>query len=141
MVIKTNSLEETIKLGQKIVPKLKGGTILELQGNLGSGKTTFVKGLALGLGIKKPVRSPTFNLIRTYVVKNNSKIKRLAHIDCYRLKNPQEIIEIGLTDYLKDPFTLTAIEWPQKIRLILKKYRTKKIIFSCIKENSRKIQL
>ncbi|KKR48694.1 MAG: putative ATPase or kinase [Candidatus Magasanikbacteria bacterium GW2011_GWC2_40_17] len=139
MVFTSHSEEETQKLGKKIGKKLPTGSILLLKGNLGSGKTTFLKGLAKELGIKKSLRSPTFNLMRVYHLKKNSRIKSFIHLDCYRIKNLQEIIEIGLFDYLDEKQTLAAIEWPEKIATQLKKYKTKKILFKVLSENKRKI--
>lgn len=140
MLIKSKNLQETLKLGKRISQQLKGGEILKLEGQLGAGKTAFVKGLALGLGIKKPVRSPTFNLIKIYNLKNKL-VKQLIHVDCYRLKNEAEIIELGLLDYLNQPNVVVAIEWSQKIKIILKKYKTKKLSFKIIDENQRLIQI
>ncbi|HPV70414.1 MAG TPA: tRNA (adenosine(37)-N6)-threonylcarbamoyltransferase complex ATPase subunit type 1 TsaE [Candidatus Magasanikbacteria bacterium] len=140
MLIKSKNLQETLKLGKRVSQQLKGGEILKLEGQLGAGKTAFVKGLALGLGIKKPVRSPTFNLIKIYNLKNKL-VKQLIHVDCYRLKNEAEIIELGLLDYLNQPNVVVAIEWSQKIKIILKKYKTKKLSFKIIDENQRLIQI
>lgn len=139
MIFLSRNEKETQKLGMKVAKKISGGLILLLEGNLGSGKTTFLKGLARELGIKKPLRSPTFNLMRVYRLKNNQKIKTFIHLDCYRVKNAQEIMEIGLFDYLKEKQTLTAIEWPEKILNQLKKYKTKKIRFKVLNEDKRKI--
>jgi len=141
MIVISKKLSETINLGKKLIKKLKGGEIIILQGDLGAGKTALVKGMALELGIKKPVRSPTFNLMRIYTIKKNSKIKKLIHVDCYRLKNTQEIIEIGLLDYLNQTQTITAIEWPEKISPILKKYKTTKILLESLGEEKRKITI
>lgn len=140
MLIKSKSLSETLGLGEKISQQLKGGEILKLEGQLGAGKTAFVKGMALGFNIKKPVRSPTFNLIKIYNLKNKP-IKQLVHVDCYRLKNEAEIVELGLLDYLNQPAIVVVIEWPQKIETILKKYKTKKLSFKIIDENQREIQI
>lgn len=139
MRIVTKNLKQTLELGKKIARQLKGGEIFKLEGDLGSGKTAFVKGLAAGLGINKPVRSPTFNLLKIYNVQKNKNIRTLVHVDCYRLKKPEEIVEIGLLDYLEKPKTVTAIEWPEKIETILKKYLAQKFSFRFLKENERSI--
>lgn len=131
---------ETKKLGRYLASKLKGGDILLLSGDLGAGKTVFVKGLANGLGLKNNIRSPSFNLIKVYSVKNKKAgIKNLAHLDCYRLSNPREVIDSGLLDYLGKKDTLVAIEWPEKISRLLKKFKTKKIKFEYKGKNERKI--
>ncbi len=140
--MRSKSLKETLELGKKIARQLRGEDILALSGELGAGKTAFVKGLAQGLDIKKIVRSPSFNLMRIYRLpraKNN--IKTLAHLDCYRLSTPEEAVDIGLADYLADPQTLVVIEWPEKIKKILPKNRTIKIRFKTLSETTRSITL
>lgn len=142
MIAVTKNEEETKKLGQKFASHLKGGDILLLSGNLGAGKTVFVKGLTLGLGIKKNIRSPSFNLMKIYRIKKKElKMKNLIHLDCYRLHNSQEVVDIGLLDYLNKKETLVVIEWPEKISRLLKKFKTKKIKFNRLDENSRKIEI
>lgn len=113
--VQTRSRKETEKLGQKIAQLLKGGEVLALVGELGSGKTTFVKGLAKGLGIKQPVTSPTFVLIKVYPITKHKTIKQLVHVDCYRLPGI-EFNKIGLADYLNQTDTVVAIEWAEKIK-------------------------
>jgi len=86
--VHTKNTKEMVNLGKKIAPGLNGGNIVLLHGEMGAGKSTLTKGIAQGLGIKKVVTSPTFTLMNIYEVKKaNSKIKRLIHIDTYRLKN------------------------------------------------------
>jgi tRNA threonylcarbamoyladenosine biosynthesis protein TsaE len=95
---------------------LGGGGILALTGNLGSGKTTFVQGLAEGLGIKSRIISPTFILMRKYD-------KNFYHIDLYRLeeKVEQEVKNLGLEDIWTNPQNLVVIEWAEKIKNIIPK--------------------
>lgn len=85
--------QETIAWGKLLAQQLKSGDILCLYGELGAGKTTLVKGIAAGLGIEKTITSPTFTLMNIYSTKNN-QITQLVHIDTYRLKNEEELIEI-----------------------------------------------
>lgn len=141
----TKSEKQTIALGKKIAKTLKGGEILALSGDLGAGKTTLIKGIAQGLGIKKIITSPTFVLMKVYNVANgkwlmaNGKQKRaighklqaishkpyaisqLVHIDCYRIKSPQEILDIGANEYFGKEDTVVVIEWADKIKKILSK--------------------
>ena len=112
--VKTNDAEETKNLGQLLAQELKGGEVLALLGNLGSGKTTFIKGLAQGLGIKHVITSPTFVLMKVYPVKRHH-IRQLVHIDCYRVAG-RELSKIGLGDYLNEPHTVVAIEWAEKLK-------------------------
>ena len=93
--------------------ELKGGEIIALVGHLGSGKTTFIKGLAKGLGVKDTITSPTFVLMKIYKTKHKS-IRKFVHVDCYRVPGI-ELASIGLTDYLNQPDTVVAIEWAEKL--------------------------
>lgn len=87
--------------------------MLWLKGNLGSGKTTFLKGLAKGLGVRNVVTSPTFVLMKVYQAKHKH-IRTFVHVDCYRLPGA-ELAAIGLGDYLNEPNTVVAIEWANKL--------------------------
>jgi tRNA threonylcarbamoyladenosine biosynthesis protein TsaE len=111
--IATGSAEETRALAAELAAVLPADIVLALHGDLGAGKTTFVQGLALGLGISDPVTSPTFNLCRFYDGKAKGA-PNLAHLDAYRLENPRQVDELLLDDFLATPFCL-AIEWPDKI--------------------------
>lgn len=133
----THSDQETKAIGKELTAKLKGGDIVCLYGELGAGKTTLVKGLAEGLGITEEITSPTFTLMNVYPIglrtsdfglqnksihdrSLKSEVRTLVHIDTYRLKNEQELLEIGVEDYLRQPHTLTVIEWPEKLTNLLK---------------------
>lgn len=138
----TTSAQETKDFGQKLATELKGGEILCLYGELGAGKTTLVKGLAEGLGIKDDITSPTFTLMNIYNIKNQvSDIKHLIHIDTYRLKNENELIEIGAMDYIGEPNTISIIEWPEKIENLLENKKIKKIFLEHQEDNQRKIKI
>lgn len=140
MQIITKTTEETAEFGKNLSPKLKGGDILLLEGELGAGKTTLVKGLAAGLGITYEITSPTFTLMNTYPV-NSDKIKTLVHIDTYRLKDEEELIEIGAEDYLGKPDTLCIIEWPEKIAGLLNGQKTITITIDHSENDQRKINI
>lgn len=105
----TGSAEETEALAAEFARTLPADTTLALHGNLGAGKTTFVRGLARGLGIKGPVTSPTFAIYSLY-----RGDRTLVHLDAYRLETPREIEDLLLEDFLTSPWCL-AIEWPEKI--------------------------
>ena len=122
----------TQTFGKQLAKKLRGGEIIALHGDLGAGKTTLVKGLAAGLGVTQHITSPTFLLMRGYEIANskgqiaNSRgqrakgsIKRLIHIDCYRIKSANEIKDIGALEYFGRPDTVVVVEWAEKIKKIL----------------------
>lgn len=115
----THTPEETKQLGREFATQLQGGDVVCLHGNLGAGKTTFVKGLAEGLGITEEMTSPTFTLMNMHSVQGHASIKRLVHIDTYRLNDERELLEIGVEDYLGQPDIVTLIEWPEKLTTIL----------------------
>lgn len=105
----TTSREETIQLGQKIGSKLKKGDILAMQGTLAAGKTTITKGIALALGVKEDITSPTFCLISEY----EGNIP-LYHMDVYRLDGAEDFINLGVDDMLYGN-GVCIIEWSEKI--------------------------
>lgn len=107
-----------------------------LIGDLGSGKTTFVKSFAKVAGVKIAVTSPTFNILQTYT----SKDTLIYHFDLYRLENPLELEETGFYEFTKESKTI-FIEWADKFNIenIYTKYN--KIYFYIIDENTRKIRM
>lgn len=113
--ITTNSAAETRRLGASLGRTLRGGEVLELTGPLGSGKTTFVKGLAQGLGVKAIVRSPTFLLARAYPLPRG---QTLYHLDLYRLKNSDELLALGLSEILNQR-NIVVVEWPELLKTSL----------------------
>jgi tRNA threonylcarbamoyladenosine biosynthesis protein TsaE len=118
--IKTHSMEETFSLGvllgeEILKTKLKGPFIIGFSGNLGSGKTLFIQGLAKGLKIKNKIKSPTFLILRKYKVRHKT-IKNFYHIDAYRIKKNEDIENSGIKDALKDKNALLAIEWVDIIK-------------------------
>lgn len=135
----SKSEKDTFDLAAKIAAETKPGDILALFGDLGSGKTTFAKGFAKALGVEKTITSPTFVILKKYSV-NGEKIKQLFHLDCYRLHGPEDAEAIGLNEYLKDNSAVFLIEWPEKIWPLVDK-KSKKITFTYINENERKISL
>lgn len=133
MITKTE--KQTIQAGRQIAKKLRGGDIVLLRGELGAGKTTLIKGLAKGLGIKAIITSPTFSLMNVYLVDSGkTKIKKFVHIDTYRLENEEELRQIGADDYLGERDTVCVIEWPEKVMGLL---TDKKVICLAIKNINR----
>ena len=99
----TKNEKETIALGKMIGEKLTKGMVLALKGDLAGGKTTFTKGIGLGLNIDDVINSPTFNILKIYHGRYD-----LYHIDAYRLENND--YDLGLDEYIDD--VVTVIEWP-----------------------------
>lgn len=102
----THSEEETELLGQRLAKTLRPGQVLALEGDLGAGKTAFVRGLAAGLGCPGRVSSPTFTIVNEY---EGGRLP-LFHFDLYRLKSPRELDDLGWEDYV-DRGGICAVEW------------------------------
>jgi tRNA threonylcarbamoyladenosine biosynthesis protein TsaE len=105
----TTSAARTRALAKTLAAELPPDCVLALHGDLGSGKTTFVSGLAEGWGIPGPVTSPTFNLL---VIHRGARM--LAHLDAYRLKSAEDMEALMLEEFLKSPWCL-AVEWPENV--------------------------
>ncbi|HVM49757.1 MAG TPA: tRNA (adenosine(37)-N6)-threonylcarbamoyltransferase complex ATPase subunit type 1 TsaE [Candidatus Acidoferrum sp.] len=105
----SHSPAETAALGEAWGREAERGLVIGLSGDLGAGKTQLVKGLARGLGITEPVRSPTFALVNIY---SGGRLT-LFHLDLYRLETREQIIAAGLEDYLQ-PEGVTVIEWAER---------------------------
>lgn len=101
--------EATEELGARLARVLQPGSVIYLQGDLGAGKTTLVRGLLRALGHTAAVKSPTYTLIEPYTPAD----WRIAHCDLYRLSDPEELELIGLRDYL-DGVTVLLVEWPEQ---------------------------
>ena len=119
--------------------------MLALSGELGSGKTTFVQGLAYGLGIKKRIISPTFILARKYELglkAKSSKLKAFYHVDLYRLEEnvEDEVRNLGIDEFWKNPENIIAIEWAGKIKSMIPKKATW-LRFENLGEDKRKITI
>lgn len=137
----TESFTETQKIAEDFAKTLKGGEVLCFYGDLGYGKTTFIQGLAKGLGIEGRIISPTFIIMRRYKMKlktQNSKF--FYHVDLYRINSEQEIIDLGLLDVMHDEETIVAIEWPEKMGNLLPKKRID-VKLEYVDEDKRKISI
>ncbi len=105
---------ETLALGQRLAKLLCPGDMLFLQGDLGAGKTTLARGILRGLGYTQSIKSPTYTIVEPY--QENGVL--LYHFDLYRINDPFELMDIGLTDYLSADAIL-LVEWPQKASVLL----------------------
>jgi len=108
-VYESRSVNDTLRLGQAIGHRVRGGDVVALYGDLGTGKTTFVRGMATGIGAKsRAVTSPTFVLIHEY----HGRLL-LAHADLYRLESSDDIRHLGVEDYFNE-HTAVAVEWAER---------------------------
>lgn len=135
----SKSEKETHDIANKISRHAKPGDIFALYGDLGSGKTTFSKGFARALGIEKEITSPTFVISKEYVLENKD-VKKLIHIDCYRLNSEDDAFTAGISDFFKQKNVIILIEWPENIEEVLPE-KVKKIQFEYIDEKTRKIKV
>ncbi len=135
----TKNEEETFELAAELAKKAKGGEVYALSGDLGAGKTVFVRGFCHGLGIKKGVSSPTFVLMKIYKVRGHKSIKEVCHIDAYRLKSAKDLEAIGALDYFGRKDAICFIEWPEAVKM--EKERAISIIIEQMKEDSRSIEI
>jgi len=120
----TNSPGETKKIGQLLAEKIlkskpkKGAQVLALKGDLGGGKTTFLKGFAKGLKVGKKILSPTFLIFKKFKIRNKD-FKNFYHFDCYRIQKPKEILELDFKKIISEPQNIVAVEWAERIKKIL----------------------
>lgn len=131
----SNSPEETFLIAKNFSNELKAGDIVALNGNLGTGKTIFVKGICAGLSAEQNPLSPTFSIINEY----NGKFK-IYHFDFYRIKDIEELYDIGYEDYFNDE-SICLIEWANMFTEILPEKRIEVLIEFGDSETQRKITI
>ena len=155
MMIKSQSEKQTQKIAGSLVQKIiktklgKNAIVIALEGELGAGKTTFVKGFAKALGIKSHITSPTFVILKKFQIprfakasarRANSRFQILFHIDAYRLHNHRDLITLGIKEIIADPANIVLIEWAERVKKILpKKYIG--VHIDHINEHTRKINI
>lgn len=158
----SNSTKETAKIAKEFAKKIfniknsKGAVVVGLGGELGAGKTTFTKSFAKALGIKETVKSPTFNILKKYEIKNKKSkadikplsllnvpkedLKFLYHIDAYRINNAKEILEIGWKEIIKDSNNIILVEWAENIKKVFPKAHFW-LKFAHVEEGSRGVDI
>ncbi len=147
MKIQIESLEAMQGFANSFVKNFKkekrttsGACIIGLKGDLGSGKTTFTKSVALALGIKDTVTSPTFVIEKIYnLPKKTAGFRRLIHIDAYRLDEGKELDVLGFQEIIKDKQNLILIEWPEQVADILPS-NMKTVQFTFVSDKIREIE-
>ncbi len=144
MITKSGSEKETQKVASDLANKIlkdnipPHAAVIALEGELGAGKTVFVKSFAKAFGIKR-ISSPTFILMSQHKINHkNILFKNLIHIDTYRLKGWQDLIPLGIKELINNPENIILIEWSDRVKKILpKKYI--KIHIDHLQKNTRKI--
>jgi len=136
----TKSSQQTIEYAREFASKLNGGEVIGLIGELGSGKTTFVKGMAEGLKVAENITSPTFVMLKSYRGKIGKKNINFVHVDAYRIENIGDIKSLGIEDFFNRGDVVMVIEWAEKIKKILPKNMIH-IHFKHKSENQREIIL
>ena len=147
MEILTKSARQTKKLGEVLAKKIrckgnKKALVFGLVGDLGGGKTTFLQGFARGLGIKRKILSPTFVIMKRYQLTDYpiEKLSNFYHFDCYRIRKPKEILDLGFKKIISGPKNIIASEWAERIKKILPQ-NTIWINFEFVDKNKRKIKI
>ena len=135
MIVETADVAGTRRLGTRCARLLRPGDVLALSGDLGTGKTAFTQGLALGLGIARVVTSPTFVLVNEYPLPDGHS---LQHVDCYRLADaPLEMWDVGLGDLVAGD-DIVVIEWAERVAELLPKTYLE-VHFTYVGENRRQL--
>jgi tRNA threonylcarbamoyladenosine biosynthesis protein TsaE len=111
------SEEETRRIAMEFVARLAPGSVVALSGDLGAGKSAFASGILSALGAEGPYPSPTFVIMHRYDLDEPSSqgIRRVYHIDAYRLDDPEELRKLGFEEWVSDPEGLVLIEWPERL--------------------------
>ena len=142
----THSEQETRAIAAEFAETLTGGEIVALVGDLGSGKTTFVRGVVEALGSSARVESPTFTVMNEYPVGergsgfgDRDSVRRVVHIDLYRFKDPAHLEGIALDDVMRDD-TVVFVEWPDVFGESFAK-PDREVRFTFIDENTREIEI
>ena len=130
----TNSERETEQLGERLAQKLPDGAVVAMYGDLGAGKTAFVRGMARGMGIDMRVSSPTFTIVNEYL-----GARELFHFDMYRLGSADELFDIGWEDYLGRG-GVCVVEWSENVAEAFDGSEIK-VEITKLSETSRKIEI
>lgn len=129
--------EDMQSFGQRLGENLHGGECIELLGDVGAGKTTFVKGLGVGLGVDEDIQSPSFTLSRRYYASND---RVLDHYDFYRLNNAG-VLSYELAESLADPRTVVVVEWGETVQAVLPAERITISISYLASSESRQVEI
>lgn len=149
MAVVTKSAQETEQAGEDVVADImdemkergKPGTatVIGLKGELGAGKTTFMKGVARALSVPDTITSPTFVIEKVYELPDELPFDHLIHIDAYRIEESRELISLGWHEILSDPKNIIFVEWPERVEDIMP-HRTIEILFAVKGREEREIR-
>ncbi|MGD0977344.1 MAG: tRNA (adenosine(37)-N6)-threonylcarbamoyltransferase complex ATPase subunit type 1 TsaE [Minisyncoccia bacterium] len=151
MIYDSKSEKETGEIARKLAEQIVSreivalrqaqdkAIVIALEGELGAGKTTFIKAFAKALGVKEKLTSPTFVIMRKFIV-HDLRFKNLYHVDAYRLNSGEELKPLGIEEIIADPENIIMIEWAERVRDILPKKHIS-VHIDHIAENKRKIQI
>lgn len=130
----SSSEEETTKFAHDFAKTLKKGEVILLNGDLGSGKSVFARGVIRSFGVEKQIPSPTFTIVNEY----DTKFCKFYHFDMYRIEEVEEAIAIGADEIFEDQESVKLIEWPEKVWQIIPK-KVIKVTIEKIDDTKRKI--
>ncbi len=121
----TKSPKETAAVAKSLAKDIinnldEGPAVIGLVGNLGAGKTTFIKSFIGSLGVKKRITSPTFVVVRSYRIPARRGLNRVFHVDAYRV-NSEDLVRLGVSKAIKTPGNIVVVEWADKVKSILPK--------------------
>lgn len=147
MQYRSESPADTEKIAISLLRKIDNkkpfhATVIALEGELGAGKTTFVKGIAQAFKIKQNITSPTFVIMKAYKLRPlaNHNFSKLIHIDAYRLKDYRDLASLGVKEIFDDPKNIVLIEWSDRVQKILPKKHIK-VHLDHLTEFERKITI
>jgi tRNA threonylcarbamoyladenosine biosynthesis protein TsaE len=134
--------EETFQLGVDFSGRLTPGEVVAFFGDLGAGKTEFIKGICQGMNVEEIVSSPTYTIVNQYSGEDRSERSvDIYHVDLYRIENAKELIELGLADLMADAASIKLIEWAENAESILPPVRYDIYFVTLDDENSRRIEI
>lgn len=137
----SRNADETAALGEQFAKEnLSAGSLAVLRGELGAGKTQFTKGIGKFFGIDADdISSPTYTLVNEFDVASG-EITKVFHLDCYRFEKPEELLELGVEEYLYPKHGVTIIEWPERIEAYLPEKRIE-VVIEVLSPNERRIAI
>lgn len=138
----SHSEEETFEIGADFSSRLQAGDVIAFYGELGAGKTEFIKGICQGMSVEEIVSSPTYTIVNQYTGEDRRRrAVDIYHVDLYRIENAGELIEVGLSELLADGNSIKLIEWAENAEVILPAERYDIYFVALDDENSRRIEV